>query len=132
MPSTTVVHQAFFSPRKSPWVQLLWWASGSFANVLLTMVADKLIVDSDGGELVGGISSWKWLHIICVILTMCVFFPLLIFLPNTPVDAKWLSVEEKIHTITMIRREHSGISNSTFKWSQVRECFTDIKSWLFM
>lgn len=132
VPSTTVVHQAFFPPKKSPWVQLLWWASGSFANVLLTMVAYKLIVDDKGGALVGGISSWKWLHIICVVITFGIFVPLLLFLPNTPVDAKWLSTDEKVHTIAMIRRERSGISNSTFKWSQVRESFTDVKSWLFM
>lgn len=132
MPSTTVVHQAFFPPSKSPWVQLLWWASGSFANVLLTMVAYKLIKDDGVGVLVGGISSWKWLHIICVVITMAVFIPLLLFLPDSPVNAKWLSTEEKLHTIAMIRRERAGISNSTFKWSQVREAFTDLKSWLFM
>lgn len=132
VPSTTVVHQAFFPPRKSPWVQLLWWASGSFANVLLTMVAYKLIVSDSTGTLLGGISSWKWLHIICVLITFAIFVPLFIFLPNSPVDAKWLTVEEKVHTIEMIRRERAGISNSTFKWAQVRESFTDVKSWLFM
>ncbi|OTB09730.1 hypothetical protein K445DRAFT_342905 [Daldinia sp. EC12] len=130
VPSTTVIHQAFFPPKKSPWVQLLWWASGSFANVLLTMVAYKLILDD--GHLIGGISSWKWLHIICVVLTFVVFVPLVIFLPNSPVEARWLSTEEKVHTITMIRRTHAGISNKTFKWAQVRECFTDVKSWLFI
>ncbi|KAI1140082.1 MFS general substrate transporter [Hypoxylon sp. FL0543] len=130
IPSTTVIHQAFFPPKKSPWVQLLWWASGSFANVLLTMVAYKLIIDD--GHLIGGISSWKWLHIICVVLTFVVFVPLVIFLPNSPIEAKWLSTEEKVHTINIIRRTHAGISNKAFKWSQVRECFTDFKSWLFI
>lgn len=132
VPSTTVLHQAFFPPKKSPWVQLLWWASGSFANVLLTMVAYKLILDDNAGTLVGGIHSWKWMHIICVILTFIVAVPLIFFLPNSPVDAKWLTTEEKVHTITAIRETHAGISNSSFKWSQVRECFTDPKSWLFM
>ncbi|KAL1591757.1 hypothetical protein SLS60_011756 [Paraconiothyrium brasiliense] len=132
VPSTTVVHQAFFPPLKSPWVQLLWWASGSLANVLLTMVAYKLIVSDSSGALVGGLSSWKWLHIVCVIITFAVFVPLLVWLPNSPVDAKWLTTEEKVHTISIIRREKAGISNSTFKWSQVREAFTDVKSWLFI
>lgn len=132
MPSTTVLHQAFFPPKKSPWVQLLWWASGSFANVLLTMVAYKLIIDDQVGGLAGGISSWKWLHIICVILTFLVAVPLIIFLPNNPSEAKWLTTREKVQTIRIIRETHSGISNKSFKWYQVRECFTDVKSWLFM
>lgn len=132
VPSTTVLHQSFFPPQKSSWVQLLWWASGSFANVLLTMVAYKLINDDNAGVLVGGLSSWKWLHIICVVLTVAVCLMLVLFLPNTPVDAKWLSTEDKIHTITMIRETHAGITNSTFKWAQVRECFMDVKSWLFI
>lgn len=96
------------------------------------MVAYKLILDENTNALIGGLSSWKWLHIICVILTFVVCIPLLIFLPNSPVDAKWLSTKEKIHTISVIRETHSGISNSVFKWSQVRECFADPKSWLFM
>ena len=96
------------------------------------MVAYKLINDDNAGVLVGGLSSWKWLHIICVVLTFAVCLMLIFFLPNTPVDAKWLSTEDKVHTITMIRETHAGITNSTFKWAQVRECFTDIKSWLFM
>lgn len=132
VPSTTVLHQAFFPPKKSPWVQLIWWASGSLANVLLQMVAYKLIQNDNAGTLVGNLAPWKWLHLICVVLTFVVALPLMFFLPNTPVDAKWLSTEEKIHTIARIRETHSGISNSVFKWSQVRECFTDPKSWLFM
>ncbi|KAM3455606.1 hypothetical protein MY3296_002317 [Beauveria thailandica] len=132
VPSTTVLHQAFFAPKQSPWVQLLWWASGSFANVLLTMVSYRLIVDDNHHALAGNLSSWKWMHIICVILTVIVVIPLAIFLPNSPVDAKWLTVDEKIHTIDTIRATHAGISNKTFKWSQVRECFTDPKSWLFI
>ncbi|TQV93049.1 allantoate permease [Cordyceps javanica] len=132
VPSTTVLHQAFFPPKKSPWVQLLWWASGSFANVLLTMVSYRLILDDNNHSLAGNLSSWKWMHIICVILTFIVVIPLTIWLPNSPVEAKWLTVDEKIHTIDTIRATHAGISNKTFKWSQVRECFTDPKSWLFI
>lgn len=56
---------------------MLWWASGSFANVLLTMIAYKLILDDEAGVLPGGLSSWKWLHFVCVILTFIVFVPLL-------------------------------------------------------
>ena len=96
------------------------------------MVAYKLIISDSTGVLVGGISSWKWLHIICVLITFAVFVPLVIYLPNSPVDAKWLTTEEKVHTIAMIRRERAGIANSAFKWDQVREAFTDVKSWLFM
>lgn len=96
------------------------------------MVAYKLIQDDDAGTLVGGLKSWKWLHIICVILTFLVSILLIFFLPNSPVDAKWLSIEEKVHTIDLIRETHAGISNSTFKWAQVKECFVDVKSWLFM
>ncbi|BCS23228.1 uncharacterized protein APUU_31453S [Aspergillus puulaauensis] len=132
IPSTAILHQAFFPPKQSPWVQLLWWAFGSVANVMLTMISYKLILDDNAGVLVGGLSSWKWLHIICAILTFGVFVPLVIFLPNSPLDAKWLSTEEKVYTIEIIRETRAGITNSTFKWSQVRESFTDLKSWLFI
>ncbi|OCF56877.1 hypothetical protein L486_05732 [Kwoniella mangroviensis CBS 10435] len=132
VPSTAILHQAFFDYKRSPWIQMLWWASGSLANVLLTMIAYKLILDDNAGTLPGGLSSWKWLHFVCVILTFLVFLPLLYWLPNSPVDAKWLTIEEKVHTIAMIRKTHSGVRNSSFSWNQVKECFTDIKTWLFI
>ncbi|KAL4878771.1 major facilitator superfamily domain-containing protein [Aspergillus karnatakaensis] len=113
VPSTAMLHQAFFPLRKSPWVQLLWWASGSLANVLLTMVSYQLIQNSNHGMLAGSIASWKWLHVVCCILTFCVCVPLFIFLPNTPLDAKWLFPEEKIHTIEIIRNTYSRVRNST-------------------
>ncbi|CRG90605.1 putative transporter PB1C11,03 [Talaromyces islandicus] len=132
VPSTAMLHQAFFPPQKSPWVQLLWWAFGSLANVLLTMISYQLIQDDNHGTLAGSIASWKWLHIICTVLTFLVFVPLVFFLPNTPMDAKWLNEEEKVHTIEIIRKTHSGVRNSNFKWSQVKEMVLDIKSWLFI
>lgn len=96
------------------------------------MVAYKLLKDESTGVLAGSISSWKWLHIMCAIITFAIFVPLVLFLPNSPVEAKWLSTEQKVHTIEIIRKTRAGITNSTFKWSQVRECFTDVKTWLFM
>lgn len=96
------------------------------------MVAYKLILLDTDHALIGGLSSWKWLHIICVILTFIMCVPLIFFLPNSPVEAKWLSTEEKIHTISAIRESQAGVKNSSWKWSQVREAFTDFKSWLFM
>lgn len=96
------------------------------------MVAYKLIKDENAGALAGSIPSWKWLHIMCAAVTIAIFIPLVFFLPNSPIEAKWLSTEQKVHTIEIVRKTHAGITNSTFKWSQVRECFADIKSWLFM
>lgn len=96
------------------------------------MISYKLILNDNDGTLAGSISSWKWLHIVCCLVTFAIFVPLLIFLPNSPLDAKWLSTEEKVHTIEIIRNTHAGVSNSTFKWPQFRESFADPKSWLFM
>lgn len=126
IPSTAILHQAFFPSKKSPWVQLVWWAFGSIANVMLTIIAYRLVNDNMG-VLAGNIISWKWLHIICAVLTFAIFIPLLIFLRNSPLDAKWLSTE-KVHTIQIIRETHAGVTNSTFKTSQVRESFTDLES----
>jgi hypothetical protein len=96
------------------------------------MLAYRLIIDDKVGGLAGGISSWKWLHITCVILTFVVAVPLIFFLPNNPSEARWLTTKEKVQTIQIIRDTHAGISNKSFKWAQVGQCFSDVKSWLFM
>lgn len=43
------------------------------------MVAYKLIIDEGSGVLVAGIASWKWMNIMCAIITLVIFAPLVIF-----------------------------------------------------
>jgi MFS transporter, ACS family, allantoate permease len=53
-----------------------------------------------------------------------------IFLPDSPVKAKFVTEREKAIVIDRLRGDQTGIENKQFKWDQVVEAFTDPKTWL--
>lgn len=54
----------------------------------------------------------------------------LIWLPGTPMDAFFLSEQEKHHTVNRLAANKTGIVNHTWKWSQAKEAVIDPKTWL--
>lgn len=55
----------------------------------------------------------------------------MIFLPDSPVTAKGLTEREKRIAVERLRDNQTGIENKHLKWYQVREAFTDYKTYLF-
>lgn len=53
-----------------------------------------------------------------------------IFLPDNPVNAKFVSERQKAIAIDRVRGDQTGIENKTFKKSQMIEAFMDPKTWL--
>lgn len=51
-------------------------------------------------------------------------------LPGTPMEAKFLSKQEKYHTVVRTASNQTGIENREWKWDQVREAVIDPKTWI--
>ncbi|KAM5466908.1 hypothetical protein MferCBS49748_004271 [Microsporum ferrugineum] len=54
----------------------------------------------------------------------------LIFLPNSPMDARFLTDEEKYHAVRRLAENKTGIVNKRWKWNQVVEAILDPKTWI--
>ncbi|KAF3014987.1 hypothetical protein E8E14_006353 [Neopestalotiopsis sp. 37M] len=54
----------------------------------------------------------------------------LLFLPNNPLDARWLSSREKYIIIQRKAADNTGLETKKFKPEQVWEAVTDVKTWL--
>lgn len=65
---------------------------------------------------------------LAIIIGICV----LIWLPDSPVYAHFLTKEERIAALERIRDDQGGTENKTIKRSQVIEAMTDIRSWLIV
>ncbi|KAH8892122.1 MFS transporter [Thozetella sp. PMI_491] len=76
------------------------------------------------------IASWKFLFIIIGAVTALYGIIMWLFLADSPIKAKWLSEEEKRMAIERIRHNQQGIGSRVFKWYQVREVLTDVRTWL--
>jgi MFS transporter, ACS family, allantoate permease len=57
-------------------------------------------------------------------------FVVLYFLPNNPLEAKWLSDREKYMLIQRQAVDNTGMESKTFKKEQIWEALMDVKTWL--
>lgn len=51
--------------------------------------------------------------------------------PDSPVTARFLTREERVHAVQRIRGNQSGVETGTWKREQVIEALYDPKTWLF-
>lgn len=56
----------------------------------------------------------------------------LLFMPDSPANARMLSKEERIAAIERIRDQQGGTENKRLKKEQVIEALSDIRSWLIV
>jgi hypothetical protein len=63
------------------------------------------------------------------LITVVVGFSTLIYLPDTPMQAKWLSDDEKVALLQHARVNQTGIRNSKFNFRQILEAVLDVQVW---
>lgn len=73
--------------------------------------------------------SWQILFLLFGLVTIAVGICVVVFLADNPMKSR-LSDAEKIFIINRVRGNHTGIENKHLKWSQVKEVFLDVKTWL--
>ncbi|KAL2761005.1 hypothetical protein ACRALDRAFT_205150 [Sodiomyces alcalophilus JCM 7366] len=54
-----------------------------------------------------------------------------IFMPDSPMKAKFLKGDDKLIAIERLRMNQMGIGSGVWKWDHVRECALDPKTWLW-
>ncbi|QIX00675.1 hypothetical protein AMS68_006192 [Peltaster fructicola] len=71
------------------------------------------------------------IFLFCGLLTVCFSVVVFLFLPDSPMGARFLSPGDKLIAIERLRMNQMGISSGTWKWQHVRECLLDIKTWIW-
>ena len=52
-------------------------------------------------------------------------------MPDSPMEAKFLTYEEKLIAIERLRMNQMGIGSGVWKWAHVLEAFLDVKTYLW-
>ena len=76
------------------------------------------------------LAKWQYLYILVGSVSMAWSIFVFIFLPDTPMSAKFLSKEEKIHWVQRLAVNKTGIINKSYKWDQAWEAIMDPKTWI--
>lgn len=75
------------------------------------------------------LKSWQYLYLTAGSLTV-LFGIGMLFMPNSPADAFWLTAEERIVAIERLRKGQLGVRCQKIKRDQIQEAVLDIKVWL--
>lgn len=102
-----------------------WWFS---STGLFTVIGGGLnygFAQISGGAL----APWQYIYLLAGSLTF--LFGMFCFaVPNSPVNAWFLTAEERVAAVERLRHGQTGVRCPQFKLAQVRESLLDIKVWL--
>ena len=97
------------------------------------------------GQIVGGllsfafqhvkhdaIAGWRVMFIVLGCVTVIIGIATARFLPDTPMNASFLSEDEKIVLLKHVSVNQTGIENKHIQWSHVWEALRDIQIWLLV
>lgn len=54
-----------------------------------------------------------------------------LYMPDSPVDAKFLSPSDKLLAVERLRANQMGVVSTEWKWDHVKESLLDIKTYLW-
>ncbi|KAI4268911.1 MAG: hypothetical protein LQ337_007575 [Flavoplaca oasis] len=102
-----------------------WWFSSTGAWTIIGGALNYGFAQIIGGSL----RRWQYIYLLAGALTVgfgCVCF----WIPNSAVDAWFLTKEERVVAVERLRKGQTGVRCQMLKKEQLREALLDIKIWL--
>ncbi|KAF2402206.1 MFS transporter [Trichodelitschia bisporula] len=107
----------------------IWFSFNGFAQIFGGLVAYGIAV---GVEKSGSaIAPWKIIFLVTGLLTITMGVLFLFVMPDSQMNAWWLTKEERLMAIERIRENNQGVGNKHFKMYQLKEALTDPLTWAF-
>ncbi|KAL3462682.1 major facilitator superfamily domain-containing protein [Aspergillus heterothallicus] len=125
-PSCIAVTQMWWRRGEQTW-RAAWWNGMNG----LTSIVGSLFTYGLGHIHSKTLYSYQTIFILCGLLTVLYSFIVLIFMPDSPMEAKFLSEREKVIAVERLRANQMGIISREWRWDHVWETFTDVKTLLW-
>ncbi|KAH0155199.1 putative MFS allantoate transporter, partial [Aureobasidium melanogenum] len=107
----------------------IWFSFNGFAQIFGGLVAYGI---AKGTRLHGSaIEPWKIIFLVTGCLTICVGFIFLWVIPDSQLNARFLSKEDRLLAVERVRCNQQGIGNKHFKMYQLKEALLDPLTWAF-
>ncbi|PSS29767.1 hypothetical protein PHLCEN_2v2915 [Hermanssonia centrifuga] len=79
-----------------------------------------------------GFAPYKVLYLLCGAMAITVGIAVLIWMPDSPLHARFLSQEERIVAVERVRDDQGGTENKRLKKEQLKETLLDVRTWLIV
>ncbi|KAI1293219.1 putative MFS transporter [Xylaria venustula] len=102
-----------------------WWFSGTGWFTIIGSALNYGFAQIEGSPL----KPWQAIYVLAGALTF-LFGIWCFWLPNSPLDAWFLTPEERIVAVERLRAGQTGVRNREIKSAQIKEAVFDAKIWL--
>lgn len=127
VPAMEMTIGMFFNREEQSFLQPVLWATCQAAPMIAGFISYGLLWSKNTTVL-----PWKLFMIVTGGTTFFLSFWVWFAYPNNPADAKFLTLEEKVHVIKRTQASsQSSIEQKQFKKAQFLEAIRDPISWLF-
>jgi MFS family permease len=124
-PALIFITSTWYTRDEIPTRTGIWFAGNSVGGIVASLLAYGI------GHIEDNVHPWRWLYIVLGICTFVWSFVILLFLPDKSSTAKFLTEEERMWAADRVVIADTGrTEKSVWKWTQMRECLIDPKTWL--
>ncbi|KAI0386642.1 MFS general substrate transporter [Hypomontagnella monticulosa] len=117
--------------KKEQGTRVAWWFSfNGWGQIVGGCVAYGIAVGTEAHPIL--IKSWQLVFLVTGFFTAFMGALFLYLMPDSQLNARFLTQRERVMAVERIRINQQGIGNKHFKWSQCKEAFTDPMIWAFV
>ncbi|KAK2608871.1 hypothetical protein QQS21_002584 [Conoideocrella luteorostrata] len=124
-PTFIAIVQMWYRRKEQTSRNASWYAMLGVVNMLGSLLTYGL------GHINSSLHSYQIIFLFCGSITVAFSVVMFIFMPDSPMTAKFLSREDKFIAIERLRMNQMGIGSGVWKWDHVKECAMDPKTWLW-
>ncbi|TDZ60888.1 putative transporter [Colletotrichum trifolii] len=134
-PAFVAITQMWWRRREQTLRISYWYAMNGFTNMFGSLITYGLghisspLKEYQARELTitRRIIIFLFFGIITVAFSVLMFF----FMPDSPVEAKFLNDEDKVMAVERLRMNQQGVMSREWRWDHLWECLRDPKTWIW-
>ncbi|KAJ1713527.1 pantothenate transporter [Aspergillus flavus] len=123
-PGFSLITGMWYTRSEQPFRHGLWFAGNSLATAFGGLIAYGV------AHIAGSIPAWKWLFIIYGIITVVWSIVFVLFIPDSPLTARFLSRSERAEAEERVKVNQTAIKHDRIQWHQVWEALADYKIYI--
>ncbi|KAI0179736.1 MFS general substrate transporter [Hypoxylon sp. FL1284] len=124
-PSFVAITQMWWRRREQTIRTSYWYAMNGITNMFGSLITYGL------GHISSKLHSYQIIFIFFGVITVAFSFVMLAFMPDSPVEAKFLSDEDKLIAVERLRMNQMGVISREWRNDHLKETLLDPKSWFW-
>ncbi len=123
-PGFILITSMWWLAKEQPMRTEIWYCANGFATMCGGLIGYGV------GHITGGLAQWMYIYLIMGSVSICCGVVFLIFMPDSPTKARFLTDHEKVVAVKRVASNKTGVENKHFKKHQLWEVARDPKSYI--